>query len=141
MSENTYHITGEDVRKMESRESKSHGGNVPKDSDVSAIKVCYFNCEPVHHCPLTLTQSLIAENQEPKQDKIGRVQANLPLPEDPPGPSDWNSADARTVNVGSGGISEDISALKGSSSGLREPATAESSVRVDGEELKTNTAP
>jgi len=123
MSENTYNITGEDVRKMESQESKYHGGNVPKDSDASAMK------------------SLIAEKQESKQDKIDRVQANLPLPEDPPGPSDWNSADASTVNVGSGGISEDVSAGKGSSSGLREPATAESSVRTDGEELKTNTAP
>lgn len=122
MSENTYNVTGEDIRKMESKESKFHGGNVPKDSETAAMK------------------SIIAENSESKQEKIDRVQANLPLPEDPPGPSDWNSADGRTVNVGSGGISEDIS-KEGSSAGLREPATADSSVRTDGEELKTNTAP
>lgn len=39
MSERTFHMTSEDVRKMESKESKFHGGNVPKDSDVSAMKV------------------------------------------------------------------------------------------------------
>ena len=81
------------------------------------------------------------EQQESKQEKIDRVQANLPLPDDPPGPSDWNSADATTVNVGSGGISSDVTEGKGSSSGMRGPATAESSVRTDGQELKTNTAP
>lgn len=35
---------------------------------------------------------------ESKQEKIDRVQANLPLPEDPPTASDWNSADA-SINV------------------------------------------
>jgi len=63
------------------------------------------------------------------------------MPDDPPGSADLESADARTVNVGSGRISDDISRNKGSSSGLREPATADSSVRIDGETWKTNTAP
>jgi hypothetical protein len=38
MSETTYNVTSEDVRKLESKESKFHGGKTPKDSDVSAIK-------------------------------------------------------------------------------------------------------
>jgi hypothetical protein len=83
----------------------------------------------------------MAERQEPPNERIERVKANLPLPEDPPGSADLESADARTVNVGSGRISDDISENKGSDSGLREPATAESSVRLDGETWKTNTAP
>ncbi len=76
-----------------------------------------------------------------KQDIIEERKANLPLPEDPPVPGDMKTADARRVNVGSGGISSDISTGDASSSGLREPATAESSVRTDGEEWKVNTAP
>lgn len=58
-----------------------------------------------------------------KADKIAEHQANLPLPEQPPVASDWNSADARTVNVGAGGTQSDISTGAGSTSGLREPAS------------------
>lgn len=47
--------------------------------------------------------------------------------------SDWNSADARTVNVGSGGRQDDIAAGAASSAGLREPATADSDVRTAGD--------
>lgn len=39
MTEKTFHLTSEDIRKMESREAKQHGGNVPKDSDASILKV------------------------------------------------------------------------------------------------------
>ena len=44
-----------------------------------------------------------------KQDIIDERKANLPLPEQPPTASDWNSADARNVNVGSGeqGLSQE----------------------------------
>ena len=73
-----------------------------------------------------------------KADIISERQANLPLPEQPPVASDWTSADARNVNVGSGTVQDDISQGR---SGLREPATGDSSVRVDGEASKTNTAP
>jgi hypothetical protein len=38
MSEKTFHVTQEDLRKMESKESKFHGGTTPKDSDTSALK-------------------------------------------------------------------------------------------------------
>ncbi|KKY25133.1 putative tubulin gamma chain [Phaeomoniella chlamydospora] len=58
---------------------------------------------------------------ESKQEKIDRVQGNLELPEQPPVASDWNSANAGTVNVGSGGQASDISKGDAASSGLREP--------------------
>ncbi|KAF4880891.1 hypothetical protein CGCSCA1_v000263 [Colletotrichum siamense] len=59
-----------------------------------------------------------------KADKINKVQQNLPLPEQPPVASDWQSADARNVNVGSGGDAErKIGTETASTSGLREPAS------------------
>ncbi|ROW00819.1 hypothetical protein VMCG_06544 [Cytospora schulzeri] len=62
-----------------------------------------------------------------KADKINKAQSNLPLPEQPPVASDWNSSDERTVNVGSGrDVASDISTGAGSTSGLREPATKSS---------------
>lgn len=62
-----------------------------------------------------------------KADKIAEAQSNLPLPEQPPVASDWNSADARNVNVGSGrDVASDISTGAGSTAGLREPATKSS---------------
>ncbi|OAL30616.1 hypothetical protein AYO20_08703 [Fonsecaea nubica] len=122
MSDKTFHLTGEDVRKMESKESKFHGGQTPKDSDTSAMK------------------QLLSE-QESKQDQIDRVKASLPLPDQPVGgaSADLQSADQRTVNVGSGGVNVKLGT--GSASGLREPATAESSVRTDGDEFKKATEP
>lgn len=63
---------------------------------------------------------------ESKADKIERVRANLPLPDQPRGVSDWQSADARNVNVGSGRFSSDISTGDGATAGLRESATKRS---------------
>ncbi|KAI9717680.1 MAG: hypothetical protein M1812_004625 [Candelaria pacifica] len=123
MSDQTYHYTKEDVRDLESRESKLHGGNHSKDSDTSHVK------------------STLSTQEKSKSDLIAERQANLELPEQPPVASDWNSADASKVNVGSGGVQSDISYGSGSSSGLRGPATGDSSVRTDGEAFKTNTAP
>ncbi|KZZ99052.1 hypothetical protein AAL_02603 [Moelleriella libera RCEF 2490] len=60
---------------------------------------------------------------ESKADKIAKVQANLPLPEQPPTASDWQSADARNVNVGSGKVEAHVGTDKGAESGLRGPAT------------------
>jgi len=121
MSEQTFHTTSEDVRKLEAKQSKFNDGKTPKDSDVSALK------------------SLLSERQEPKESTIDRVKASLPLPEQPAVPSDWNSADGRTVNVGSGGVNVKLGEF--SSNGLRGPATADSGARVDGDEWKTNVAP
>lgn len=39
MSDQTFHVTSEDVRKMEAKEAKFHDGKTPKDSDTSAMKV------------------------------------------------------------------------------------------------------
>jgi len=69
---------------------------------------------------------------ESKADHIDRVQASLPLPEDPPVSPDWNSADARNVNVVSGGVGSDVSTSDGASSRLREPASKGSGVREEG---------
>lgn len=86
---------------------------------------------------LTNIQQLMSE-QESKQDQIDRVKANLPLPDDPPVAADLQSADARTVNVGSGGVNAKLGT---GGSALREPATAESSARVDGDVYSKNTEP
>lgn len=67
-----------------------------------------------------------------KADKIAEVQANLPLPEQPPTASDWQSADARTVNVGSGGTEASIGTDKGAEAGLRGPATKGSDMDMSG---------
>ncbi|KAF2024627.1 hypothetical protein EK21DRAFT_117606 [Setomelanomma holmii] len=56
-------------------------------------------------------------------DLIDERKAALPLPEQPPVASDFNSADARTVNVGSGGQETGVS----SGGSLREPATGDAS--------------
>ncbi|TAQ90065.1 hypothetical protein B7494_g1612 [Chlorociboria aeruginascens] len=70
--------------------------------------------------------------QQSKADLIAERQANLPLPEDPSTASDWNTADARPLNVGSGGTESDISTGNASTAGLRGPATVESGVRQEG---------
>ncbi|KAM0254156.1 hypothetical protein ACHAP5_000142 [Fusarium lateritium] len=58
-----------------------------------------------------------------KDQKIAETQANLPLPDQPPKASDFNSLDARTVNVGSGKQEGHIGTDAAAQSGLREPAT------------------
>lgn len=55
---------------------------------------------------------------------VNERQANLPLPDQPAAASDLNSADARTVNGGSGAQEAGISSGSGS---LREPATGDAS--------------
>ena len=81
---------------------------------------------------LTVTSEIRMSGQQGKADLIAERQANLPLPEDPPVASDWNSADARTVNVSAGEHQSEISAGDASSTGLREPATGGSGIREGG---------
>jgi len=107
-TEQTFHYTKEDVRKMESREAAQHGGNVPADSQAAAM------------------QSVVDKAEKSKAEIISERQANLPLPDQPPVASDWNSANQNTVNVGSGGVSDTFSA---GNDALRDPATGDSSVR------------
>ncbi|VZI21655.1 unnamed protein product [Fusarium fujikuroi] len=70
---------------------------------------------PTQKPPIKMTQS--------KDQKIAETQANLPLPDQPPKASDWQSADARTVNVGAGKQEGPIGTDSAAQSGLREPAT------------------
>lgn len=115
MSDSTFHLTKEDVRKPESKASHSNSGNVPATSDAAQA------------------QSIVDEANKNKKDVINERAANLPKPEDPPVASDFNSADGSTVNVGSGAIS--------GTTGQSGPETAHSSVRVDGSANKVATAP
>ncbi|KAL2157693.1 hypothetical protein VTH06DRAFT_5176 [Thermothelomyces fergusii] len=63
---------------------------------------------------------------ESKAEKIERVKANLPLPEQPPAAADLESANMKTTS--SEGVSPgDVSTGAGVTSGLREPATKGSS--------------
>ncbi|KAL8699936.1 MAG: hypothetical protein Q9201_005725 [Fulgogasparrea decipioides] len=82
----------------------------------------------------------LKSSNAPKDEAIKERQQNLPLPEDPPVQSDWNSADPSKVNVGSGGVQSDVSYGGGSESGLRGPATSDSSVRTDGETFGVNSS-
>ena len=54
--------------------------------------------------------------------------------------SDFNSADASTVNVGSGDSKRAYNPEMTSSAGVSGAATGDSAVRVDGDAYKTNTA-
>lgn len=74
-------------------------------------------------------QSIIDQNSKPKSEIINERQANLPLPDQPPVASDWNSSDASKVNVGSGGVEEDVS-YGGGGSSLRGPAIGNSAEKV-----------
>lgn len=40
MSDSTFHLTKEDVRKPESKASHANNGNVPADSDAAKAQVC-----------------------------------------------------------------------------------------------------
>ncbi|KAI1133334.1 hypothetical protein F5Y10DRAFT_260214 [Nemania abortiva] len=71
-------------------------------------------------------------SMDQKTKKVEEARSNLPLPEQPPVASDWNSADARNVNVGSGGVQSDISTGAGATSGLREPASKATDVDLSG---------
>ncbi|KAL9612963.1 MAG: hypothetical protein Q9167_002492 [Letrouitia subvulpina] len=79
-------------------------------------------------------------SNRPKDEIINERQQNLPLPDQPPVQSDWNSADASKVNVGSGGVQSDVSYGGGSESGLRGPATSDSSLRTDGDSFGVNSS-
>ena len=135
MSDATFHTTREDIRKPESEVSKKNNGNVPSESEPSQMQVCLLIAGPSNSKSVKLTvfpQSIIDQNSKPKSEIIAERQANLPLPDQPPVASDWNSNDASKVNVGSGGVQSDIS-YGGGSDSLRGPATSDSSARTDGE--------
>ena len=87
----------------------------------------------------TLQPHIYTVNMPSRQEITDERQANLPLPEQPPRPSDWNSSDERTVNAGSSGCGDDISASGRGSKTLR-GLQLESDVGGSGKEWKTNMA-
>jgi len=117
-NDSTFGLSTDDVRKAESRESKTHNGNVPAGSKAAAI------------------QSIVDSNGQNKAGIIEERKANLPLPEQPPRASDFNTADQSAVSGGSGGA--DIRNVDISNSALRGPATGESAFRVDPSATGTN---
>lgn len=117
-TEQTAHLTKEDVRKEQQRETRAHGGDQPADSLAAGL------------------QSIVDSADKNKAEVIAERQANLPKPEQPPVASDFNSADQRTVNVGSGRTSGPFSH---GNDALREPATGASAVREDGNTTGRNT--
>ncbi|CAD0097635.1 unnamed protein product [Aureobasidium mustum] len=125
-TEQTFHYTKEDVRKMEQRDSASHGGNVSADSNAAAMQVSDFCLHQVKKHLLTYVQSIVDQADKNKAELIEERRSNLPKPEDPPVKSDFNSADPSTVNVGSGGVSDTFSH---GNDALREPATGDSAAR------------
>ena len=82
---------------------------------------------------------MINENTD-KSKQINEVQSNLPLPEQPPTASDWQSFDERNVNIGKGELKEPLS-NEYNDSALRGAATTASSVRTSGEEWHKITEP
>lgn len=52
---------------------------------------------------------MVDQDNQSKAQLIEERKAALPLPDQPPVASDFNSADQRTVNVGSGGVTSDAS--------------------------------
>ncbi|RMJ28854.1 hypothetical protein PHISP_00305 [Aspergillus sp. HF37] len=121
MSDQTYNTIKQDLRKAESKAAQSHGGNPPGGSNVSAMK------------------SVIDQNTD-KSKEVDEHKSNLPLPEQPPVASDFATANAETVGVGSGAHEGPLSGQNVTSAG-RGPATGGSSVREDGAELHKNTEP
>ena len=73
--------------------------------------------------------------EQSKASLIAERQANLPLPEEPPVSSDWNSSDARTVNTKPGEHLPEPSTnakAQGTTAGLEGSATKGSGVREAG---------
>ncbi|KAF8467194.1 hypothetical protein BDZ91DRAFT_782535 [Kalaharituber pfeilii] len=118
MSDDTFHLTKEDVKKLESRESRKHkGGEIPTTSTTSAL------------------QSIVDSGSD--QQNIDKTQFKLPLPDPPPVPGDMKSANQRTTGTGQGG------ALSGDAKvdELRDPTVKESSARISGAEYHKETFP
>ncbi|KAH7407525.1 hypothetical protein BKA64DRAFT_422040 [Cadophora sp. MPI-SDFR-AT-0126] len=69
-----------------------------------------------------------------KAEIIDERVANLPLPEDPPVASDWNSANAKTVNTNAANRQEELPppSSEVSDTGLEGAATKGSGVREAG---------
>ncbi|TKA71997.1 hypothetical protein B0A55_07664 [Friedmanniomyces simplex] len=85
---------------------------------------------------MVIRGSFWTANRESKKEIIEERKANLPLPDQPPVASDFNSADGSATNVGSGGVSDTFS---GGNDALRGPATGDSAARTDASVTGENT--
>lgn len=82
----------------------------------------------------------MSEDTRTKAEIIEERKANLPLPDQPPQPSDWNSM-SESINVDGAKVrEEELHNPTGDSEGLREPASVDSDVRSDGSVTGTGTA-
>lgn len=128
----SYHLTKEDIKKDQAAASKAHGGNVPKDSEAAALQVRTLRRDEKRSertaNKKSETQSIVDKAEQSKADIIAERQANLPLPDAPPVASDWNSNDARNVNVSTKEPTE--GGLDVSDDPLRAPNAADSGVRA-----------
>ncbi|PKS07821.1 hypothetical protein jhhlp_006429 [Lomentospora prolificans] len=66
-----------------------------------------------------------------RDKSIDKAQANLPLPEQPPRASDWQSMDARNVNLSAGKPVGNPSDDSHSNTGLQGPASTSSASDKD----------
>ena len=74
--------------------------------------------------------------QKSKAEIIDERKADLPLPEDPPVASDWNSVDERNVNIARGSKDSEIAtraAAETSINGVMPPAREGSGIREERE--------
>lgn len=141
MTEETFHRVKEDIRKPESRLSGFHRGMTPANSDVSALKVSSVmdGAMAYRSVPNLISfQSIIDKNTD-KGKEIDERKANLPLPDQPPVPSDWQSRNKEPVDGGSGRVEGPVSGENNSA--LRYPCTVASSARLDGDEWLKETQP
>ncbi|RPA84316.1 hypothetical protein BJ508DRAFT_359696 [Ascobolus immersus RN42] len=112
--ENTYHMSKEQLRKLESRTSARNDGNIPKDSEAAFM------------------QSVID-----KERAHNSSNPQLEMPDMPPpveGPESYRDESKTSVGVG-GRINSHASKET-----RRDPATQESGVRIDGKEWGKETA-
>jgi hypothetical protein len=109
-TEQTFHYTKEEVRKMESRDSAAHGGNVSANSNAAALQVSNLasSLQPQNNTNSHLPQSIVDKADQNKANVIEERRSNLPLPDAPPAASDFNSYDQSTTGVGSGSISHPV---------------------------------
>lgn len=82
------------------------------------------------------------KKQQSKADKIEEVRSGLPLPEDAPTASDFNSTDTKPhAGVGSGGDGAHNPGISSSTGlGSAGPATGDSAVRTSGQVYNKETA-
>jgi hypothetical protein len=68
-TEETFHYTKEDVRKLEQEESKKHGGNVPASSETAGLQVSYKLIHTRAVSPTFLTHFIVHRRPSRKRQR------------------------------------------------------------------------